>query len=258
MYIVTLILQPLSSGVIAMGILHFIWNFFFGSFQWVIDFINKWSKEAADAGFSINKGSMMTIAILLALVVASGMVSMTIAEVKNRNRPLHCVLGCLLPIAYPVLLYFVLPEFKMVSTEEKELEKMVESMGEAKTEVPESELKSVAKADKKGQTPVLDGSQPKQLNQQYFARIMTDEVGNHTGPYMFEMDDGKILEVNKITAALNNVLAVEVGKVGTDAKTIRLPYNKVKVCSLKEEWLSEADEDEDYEEELSGDQQENV
>ena len=246
-----------------MGILQFIWNFFFGSFQWVIDFVNGWFKKAAESGFQIDKWGMTGLALFFLLIVASGMVAMTIAEVKNRNRPLHCVLGCLVPVVYPVLLYFVLPELKIVSREEKELEKMVESMGQASTELPESELKTVAKADKRGETPAFAENVPQEINQKYFARIMTDELGNPTGPYMFEMDDGKILEVNKIAAALNNVVAVEVGQVGVNAKTIRLPYNKIMVCSLKEQWLSEADNDEDYEEEyydeeIAGEQDQNV
>lgn len=232
-----------------MGILQFIWNFFFGSFQWVVDFINEWLSKAAESGFTPNKGAMIGIAFCFLIIVASGMVAMTIAEVKNRNRPLHCILGCLVPIVYPVLLYFVLPEFKIVSREEKDLEKMVESMGQAETEVPESELKSVAKADEKGVNPAFADCVSLELNQQHFSRIMTDEFGSLTGPYMFEMDDGKILEVAKISAALNNVVAVEIGQVGVDAKTIRLPYEKIRVCSLKEEWLSEADADEDFEDE---------
>lgn len=231
-----------------MGISQFLYNLFFGVFDWCFSFINEWFKQAAEAGFSPSNGGMIGIALFWTIVVGSGMASMTIAEVKNRNRPLHCFLGCLLPIAYPFLLHFVLPEFKVVSREEKDLEEMVESMGGAEVEKPASELKTVAKADKKGITPAFDEGTV-ELNQQYFSRIMTDEVGNHTGPYMFEMDDGKILEVAQISTALNNVVAVEIGQVGVDAKTIRLPYDKIRVCSLKEEWLSEADADEDYEDE---------
>ncbi len=235
-----------------MGIWQFFRNFFFGSFEWVYRFVVEWLSQAAESGFRPGGGGMVLIAILMVLAVGSGMASMTIAEVKSRNRPLHCVLGCLLPVVYPVLLYFVLPEFRIVSREELELKEMVDNIGPAEVPLPESELRTVAKADKKGVAPAFGdaGRSGATMNQQYFSRIMTDEVGNPTGPYILEMGDGKILEISRISAPLGNVMAVEIGQEGeSEAKTIRIPYDKIKKCTLKEEWLLEAETDVDYEEE---------
>ncbi|MBN1863658.1 MAG: hypothetical protein JW808_02020 [Victivallales bacterium] len=235
-----------------MGIWQFVWNFFFGSFEWLYNFILEWFSQASEAGFHPGGWGLAAITILMVVVVGSGMTSMTIAEVKNRNRPLHCVLGCILPVVYPALLHFVLPEFRIVSREERDLAKMVENMGAAEVPVPESDLRAVAKADKKGVTQAFEDTYIRDaaLDQQYFSRIMTDEVGNPTGPYILEMADGKVLEISRISAPLGNVLAVEIGQQGTaEAKTIRLPYERIKKCTLKEEWLLEAETDVDYEEE---------
>ena len=235
-----------------MGLLQFFRNFFFGSFEWIYRFVAEWFAQAAEAGFRPNTGTMVLIALGLVVVVGSGMAAMTVAEIKNRNRPLHCILGCLLPVAYPALLYFVLPEFRLVSREEKELEKMVESMGEAETPLPESELRTVAKADKKGVAPAFDEKLKVgvRMDQQYFSRIMADEVGNPLGPYILEMVDGKIVEISRISGALPNVVAVEIDQDGAgEPKTIRIPYDRIKKCTLKEEWLMEAEADVDFEEE---------
>ena len=233
-----------------MGIFQFLWNFFFGSFEWVIDFIQEWYSQAADAGFSPTNGAMIGITIFIVIVVGSGLTAMTVAELKNRQRSLHFVLGILLPVAYPVLLYFVLPEFKIVSKEEKELEKMVDSMPDPEDTVPDSELKSVAKADAKG--TVADIEPGIVMNQQYFSRISTDETGNPTGPFMLETSDGRILEIERIAGALQNVLAVEIGQEHGDNKTIRLPYQNIRSCILKDEWLQEAEADVNYDEEIEG------
>ena len=235
-----------------MGIFQFLWSFFFGSFQWIIDFINEWYSQAQDAGFSPSQGTMIGITIFLIIVVGSGLTAMTIAELKYRQRSLHFILGMLLPVAYPVLLYFVLPEFKIVSKEEKELEAMVASMPEAEDAIPDSELKSVARSDAKGERLDTELEPAVVMNQQYFGRISTDEMGNPTGPFMLETNDGRILEIEHISGALQNVLAVEIGQENGETKTIRLPYQNIKSCMLKDEWLNESEMDIDYDEEVEG------
>ena len=234
-----------------MGIFQFLWNFFFGSFEWVIDFINEWYAQAAQAGFHPDKGTLVGITIVLIIVIGSGLAAMTVAEVRMRQRFIHFFLGMLFPVAYPILLFFVLPEFKIVSKEEKELEKMIASMPDEEGAVPESELRSVAKSDARGQMPAMEHSLV--MNQQYFARISTDELGNQTGPFIMEMHDGRILEVDHISGALQNVLAVEVKQDSGECRTIRLPYQNIRSCRLKEEWLNEAEEDVDYDEDQEGD-----
>ena len=225
-----------------MGVFHFLWNFFFGSFEWLIDFIKEWLLQASESGFTPSIGSLIMLTIVFLLVVGSGMAAMTIAETKNRYRPLHAMLGMLLPIVYPALLFFVLPEFKIKSKGEKDAEALVESMGAAASEAPKSELRAVQKADKKGVDSNLDRAivESEILDQQYFARIATDENGNPTGPYMLELDDDRILSINKISAALDQVLSVEMGKGDEEKKTIRLPYSKIKSCQLESEYMNNA------------------
>lgn len=225
-----------------MGVFHFLWNFFFGSFEWLITFIKEWFLQASESGFTPNIVSLIMLTILFLLIVGSGMAAMTIAETKNRSRPLHAVLGMFLPLVYPALLFFVLPEFKIKSKNEKDLENLIEGMGVDSAELPKSELRSVQKADKAGVDISLDKAilETEVLDQQYFARIATDENGNPTGPYMLELDDDRILSINKISAALDQVLAVEMGETEEDKKTIRLPYAKIKSCQLESEYMSNA------------------
>lgn len=227
-----------------MGIFQFLWNFFFGSFQWVIDFIQEWYSQATEAGFNPSQGTMIGITIFLIIVIGSGLTAMTVAEIKNRQRFLHFFLGILFPVAYPILLFFVLPEFKITSKEEKELEKMISNMSDEDNLLPQSELKSVAKADAKGVALAMDHGVI--MNQQYFGRICTDELGNPTGPFILEMNDGRILEAKHIAGALQSVLAVEISLETGENKTIRLPYQNIRACKLKEEWLNEAEEDVDF------------
>lgn len=225
-----------------MGVFHFLWNFFFGSFEWLITFIKEWFMQASESGFTPNIGSLIMLTIVFILIVGSGMAAMTIAETKNRYRPLHAVLGMFLPIVYPALLFFVLPEFKIKSKSEKDVEDLLQGMGLDSSEVPKSELRSVQKADQKGVDSSLDQVilEREVFDQQYFARIATDENGNPTGPYMIELDDDRVLSINKILAALEQVLSVEMGEGDEEKKTIRLPYAKIKSCQLESEYMSNA------------------
>lgn len=226
-----------------MGIFQFLWNFFFGSFEWIFAFVKEWFTQASMAGFSPTTSGIIDVSILMIIPMGSGLAAMTVAEIKERERFLHLFLGMALPIAYPILLYFVLPQFRIVSKEERELEEMVAHM-QAKGTVPESELKSVASADKKG--VALGFERVEELGQQYFSKIATNEYGNSNGPFILEFIDGRILEINRISAALNNALAVEIKQEGdVPSKNIRLPYNKISACHLKEEWLNDIDDGEE-------------
>jgi len=237
--------KDFSSGELLMDIFQFLWNFFFGSFEWVLDFIKEWYSQATDAGFSPNEATIICITIFLIVVIGSGLTAITVAELRNRKRSPHFILGILFPVAYPVLLYFILPEFKILSKEEKELEKMVASMPDEEGMLPESELKSVAKADIEGGAVEIEIGVV--LDQQYFGRVSRDESGNPNGPFMIEMKDGRILEIKRISGALQDVVAVEIGQESGESKTIRLPYKNITSCRLKEEWLSESENDVDYE-----------
>ena len=48
-----------------MGVFHFLWNFFFGSFEWLIAFIKEWFLQASESGFTPNIGSLIMLTILL-------------------------------------------------------------------------------------------------------------------------------------------------------------------------------------------------
>jgi hypothetical protein len=234
-----------------MNVFQFIFNIFFGSFIWIIDFINEWHSQAAAVGFHPSKFLMFILFLLAVIIVGSSMFAMTVAEVKNRNRLINGILGGILPVVYPVLMYFVMPKYKMSAKNEKEEKKkkiktMLEPMPTQEI-VPKSNMRSIQKADKKGIDPSVSAVEnTDEYNEYYFSHIMKDESGNFAGPFIFELEDGKILEVLRITATMPTVASVVIGTEETEQRTIRLPYNKIKACHLKSEWLEGEEFDEDY------------
>jgi hypothetical protein len=234
-----------------MNIFQFIFNIFFGSFIWIVDFINEWHVQAANVGFHQSKFFIFVLFIFASIIVGSSMFAMTVAEFKNRNRFVNGLLGGILPVIYPVLMYFVMPKYKMSGKEEKEEKKqkiktMLEPMPSQEV-VPKSNMRSIQKADKKGIDPATAAVESSdEYNEHYFSHIMKNESGNYAGPFIFEIEDGKILEVMRITATMHNAASVVIGTEETEQRTIRLPYTKIKACHLKSEWLEGDGFEEDY------------
>jgi len=159
---------------------------------------------------------------------------MTFAEMKNRNRWGHFALGIIFPIVYPVVMYFV---FSKVGASKKEEEEEEKTESADPDQIPDSDLKSYAdgQGDETGAFPASG-----LLNQDYFSKISKDETGNFRGPFILELDDGQILEIECIVEALVPAVAVQIGKEA-ESRTIRLPYMKIQSCKTKRRWLEEAE-----------------
>ena len=224
-----------------MELIGLIWDTLFGFFIQTHHYFATWLQNAADNGFVISKGSLIGTIVWCVIFCGSAMAAMTIAEIKFRNRIGHGALGLICPIIYPVVLYFVIPSAVKKEIDEDAFEK--ELLGDV---IPDSDLKSIAKADKKGGLNIIPDADL--LDQQYFTRTAKDEMGKLRGPFILELDDDQILEIECIVEALPPAVAVQIGD-GEKAKTIRLPYAKIKKCMLKSQWLSDAEApDEEYEE----------
>jgi hypothetical protein len=76
-----------------------------------------------------------------------------------------------------------------------------------------------------------------EMNQHYFSMISVDENGNSRGPFMFELNDGKCIEVLKIVTPQENILVLEMAGEGDKPRTIRLPYDKINRCCLTSDWM---------------------
>jgi len=77
------------------------------------------------------------------------------------------------------------------------------------------------------------------MNQQFFASISVDPSGNHMGPFMFEMSDGRFLEAIRIVNPMSDLLLLEIPGEAGRPKTIRIPYSKILDCKLKSDWLEQ-------------------
>lgn len=221
-----------------MEVFNLIWDFLFGTFIRIHHYLTTWYANATEYGFYISKTSLINWSILVIILCGSAMAAATFAEVKFRNRLLHGILGFCLPVAYPVLLLLVIP--KGIDTNKKEKDNKPRKI--AADSLPKTQLKTFQEEEKPEE--IIEGAQV--LDQAFFTRISKDEHGNILGPFIIELDDGQILEIEYIVEAFQPAVAVQIGQ-GEDAKRIRLPYSKIKGCQTKEQWLAEA-QDEIYEE----------
>ncbi len=211
----------------------------FGFFIQTHHYCVTWLQNATDSGFVISKGSLIVTIVWCVIFCGSAMAAMTIAEMKSRNRIGHGALGFICPIIYPVVLFFLIPSV-VQNKEEEIIEK--ELLDDA---VPDSDLKAFRKAKKKNSDVASDIDV---LDQKYFTRTAKDELGNPRGPFILELDDDQILEIECIVEALPPAVAVQVGD-GDKARTIRLPYAKIKKCMLRSQWLADAEAPDEMDEE---------
>ena len=217
-----------------MEFLGYIWDFLFGFFIQSYHYFVTWFQNAEKCGFVISKSYLIEITFVMIVLCGSVMATMTIAELKFRNRIAHGIVGFILPVIYPVLFFFIIPPLKKKTADDDE---DMNYKKIAKKEVPKSELKTFNKK-KASVTEAIPESDV--LDQNYFTRIAKDEMGNLRGPFMVELDDDQILEVECIIEALQPAVAVQIGQ-GEKAKKIRLPYARIKKCITKEQWLAESE-----------------
>ena len=170
-----------------MELIGLIWDTLFGFFIQTHHYFATWLQNAADNGFVISKGSLIGTVAWCLILCGSAMAAMTIAEIKFRNRIGHGVLGLICPVIYPVVLYFVIPSAVKKEIDEDAFEK--ELLGDT---IPDSDLKAFSKT-KKSDADVIPDSDA--LDQQYFTRTAKDEMGKPRGPFILELDDDQILEI---------------------------------------------------------------
>lgn len=87
--------------------------------------------------------------------------------------------------------------------------------------------------------PAPAAAPPPLINQHYFASISVDQSGNHQGPFMIEMADGRILEAIRIVNPMPDMAMLEIPGEGGRPKTIRVPYSKISDIKLKSQWIEQ-------------------
>ena len=93
-------------------------------------------------------------------------------------------------------------------------------------------LPSAAKTKEKTKAPVeeKDDLPLDDLNEAYFKSIYLDSEGNHTGPYIIDME-GEIIQGNFIAEVHPDYIVVEVTNNHGKVQRIRVPYSKITSCS---------------------------
>jgi len=91
-----------------------------GTFTSLAAFAADWIKAAVDSGLSPSPASMFGYFLVIALLLGSGFVAASFAEMKDRSRTVHFIGGLIIPYVYPVLILFALPRKPLgKKTEEK-------------------------------------------------------------------------------------------------------------------------------------------
>lgn len=220
-----------------MDVLKLIFNFLFGTFISLGNYFATWWTNALDAGFEMPIFTMALIFLSIAVVLGSGFATMSFAEMKFRNRGLHFVGGVILPFAYPLLFFYLVPKVGGDKSDEEEeaFESDVdEEEGEAASAeeaatVPESEFTKIDQPDDPVSGGFPEPATPLEMNQEFFARIARLEDGTQAGPFKLELADGTELEIISIVDAMPEVLSVEIAVEG-EVRKIRLPYNRISDC----------------------------
>ena len=216
-----------------MDFLKVIADMFFGFFIAAEYYFSTWYKNTASHGVDFSLSTMLPPFFIAVIFCGSIMASMTIAEMKVRNRLPHALLGAVIPVIYPVLIYFTLPKASENSVEQEE------ETAKPVHDVPSTTLKSFRKVETTDEIPPPP-DEPVGLNQAYFTSIAKDEHGDYRGPFMLELTDGQLVEIACIMDTFDAAVAVRIGE-DNDAKTIRLPYPKIASCKTKEQWLAESE-----------------
>ncbi|OGV36224.1 MAG: hypothetical protein A2020_12555 [Lentisphaerae bacterium GWF2_45_14] len=203
------------------------------------------------SGLMPSAGMTAGIAVIIVFYLASGFAAATFSEMKHRSRLVHFAGGLLLPLVYPAFVYFFLPKLpepvdesakffdekgQQILTEAQKLtKKFVEKTGgEYIPKLP------VKKEDEEVKTTGVK-SEPETdeivFDHKYINSLATDSDGNHLGPYIVGLNDGRYIEAVRLLDAYADVFELEICGPDEKMKKIRLPYNKISSCELKSEWM---------------------
>lgn len=219
-----------------MNFVYFLRDFIFGSLTGFFTFLSNLWGDAARAGLNPDWISLLAFSIIIIFLLGSPFVAATMAEVRGRNRSVHFMLGLVLPWAYPLYMFLKLVKKPVKTLPDNQKETVTDSLKAVAGEVPGSHLKYEYN-DTEKEAATSENIPPPPMDQKYFARIASDELGNPLGPYILELLDGRIVEVSKIADALPNVVVLEIIE-GGKSNTIRLPYGKIKICREAKHWDS--------------------
>jgi len=145
--------------------------------------------------------------IIILFITFSAFWSAALAERDRRNRLLHFIIGAIIIILYPLIIYRVMTsskktKVKILSTKEElaELNKISHNVKLSKAKI--------------------------------FEKIIIDDSGKRTGPFQFIMKDGTTFKVLQVTDMKDNIAHVDMIISDAKIKKIRVPFLNIKKYSL--------------------------
>ncbi len=180
-----------------------------------------------------NAGIMIMVLIGAAVVIGSGCLAGSIAELRNRSRLLHTLIGFAIPLVYPGIILFSLSyreSGRSNRMKAEKQEKIVKVEGAPPADAPpvlnENDAPPVVNEELLGQSKLV-------YDQIYFKQVMYDEKGNYRGPFHFVVN-GDEFKVERVVTALDNVVVIE--NISSDGKTqhLRIPYARIESCTEQE------------------------
>jgi hypothetical protein len=219
----------------------------FGLFTTMKGLAVHWADMTVCSGCSPSLWHLFVIVLLVSVWLGGAFVCADLAERKSRSRPVHFTGGLIFPLVYTALIW-VLPEKREnpKTPEEIDTEKrhsVSEEMTKKLLGGDENALAAMREAAKKqderkktqddaAQRTVYGG-----VGQKYFSEISVDSSGARRGPFIFELADGHAVEVTKILEAFPEFVEIETPGEGGKLSRIRLPYQRIKKCALKDDWI---------------------
>lgn len=215
-------------------------------FQIILTPVMYFANVTAESGLSPNAGGVVAITLVIVLLFGSGAAAATISEMKGRGRLIHFLGGVVLPVAYPLVIFFVLPS-ALIKDQEIPPEDLNPDGSPKQKKIhfesaiiqPEESVADEASADEV-ETLRRDTNE-EEIGAHYFASISVSETGvTRQGPFMIQLIDGSVLEAQKIVRPEEKVVVLEILGEGGKPKTLRIPYERVSNCQLKSDWVSGA------------------
>lgn len=203
---------------------------------------NYFAKLVIESGLTPQWGSIVWWCVLVVIYLGSPFLSATISESKGHGILLHFIGGLVFPYLYPIIIHFALPSrLRIHAPQEPEEEEVKPTLTVTSARQKSERMASEsAEVEFEATAPAFEeeGNDAPVIGQQFFTSISVTETGvTRQGPFMVEMDDGTVIEAQKIVKPQEKIVVLEIqGEAGT-SRTLRIPYSKIVDCKLKSDWM---------------------
>jgi len=192
--------------------------------QTLLDSLNQYGQFLID-----NLAVVIAMAFAVGVVIGSGSFAASIGEVRNRSPLLHFLIGCALPIVYPLLILVSL-KYRSSDTTKRRRQPKEETFTRMEG-APPADAPPILNEGAVAPTADVESLDEPQMayDAAFFRQLTYDEKGNYRGPFQFVVD-GNEFKVERIVETLEAVVVIE--NINPDGKTqrLRIPYGKIVSC----------------------------